>query len=51
MPFKSVAQRNKFLQMVKDGKLKKETFDEWDKDTQHHKLPERLGKKKPEKKK
>jgi hypothetical protein len=37
--------------MVKEGTLKKETFDEWDKETKHHKLPERIHKKKEPKKK
>lgn len=50
MPFKSKAQLAKFAEMVKQGKLSKATFDEWNKDTNHAKLPERLGKKKNEKK-
>jgi hypothetical protein len=51
LPFKSRAQLKKFAEMVKQGKLSQATFDEWNKDTQHHKLPERIHKKKEPKKK
>lgn len=43
MPFKSEAQRNKFKQLVKDGKMKQETLDQWEKETPSGKLPERIG--------
>lgn len=47
MPFKSQAQRRKFGELVKQGKLSQAKFDEWNADTPE-KLPERLHKKKPE---
>lgn len=47
MPFKSKAQIAKFGELVKQGKMKQATMDEWLKVTpQPHKLPERLGEKK-----
>lgn len=42
MPFKSKAQRAKFLQMVEEGKIPRRTFDEWDRDTPKD-IPERLN--------
>jgi len=45
MPFKSEAQRRKFGEMLKQGKISKATFDEWNSDTPHG-LPERVKKKK-----
>lgn len=42
MPFKSQAQRRKFAEMVKDGKISKETFGEWNSETPK-KIPERIG--------
>lgn len=47
MPFKSEAQRRKFGELVKQGKMKQSMFDEWNKDTGKN-LPDRIG---PEKKK
>ena len=47
MPFKSEAQRRKFGELVKQGKMSKETFDEWNSATSG-KLPERV-KAKPKK--
>lgn len=44
MPFKSEAQRRKFGQLVKLGKMKQTTFDEWNKDTAEN-LPDRIGEK------
>lgn len=41
MPFKSDAQRAKFAQLVKDGKMSQSTFDEWNKETPD-KIPERI---------
>lgn len=46
MPFKSEAQRRKFAELVKQGKLKQETFDEWNSATPT-KIPERIGAMKP----
>lgn len=42
MPFKSEAQRRKFGELVKQGKMSKSTFDEWNKATGKAKLPERI---------
>lgn len=42
MPFKSEAQRKKFLQLVKEGKMPQSTFDKWQSETPD-KLPEKLG--------
>ncbi len=41
-PFKSEAQRRKFGEMVKEGKMTKETFDEWNKATPKGPLPDRV---------
>lgn len=43
-PFKSEAQRKKFASMVKEGKMKQSTFDEWNSSTPAN-LPERVEKK------
>lgn len=43
MPFQSEAQRKKFAELVKQGKIKASTFDEWNKATGKRKLPERKG--------
>ena len=45
MPFKSEAQRRKFGELVSQGKMSQQTFDEWNKDTGKN-LPERIGPKK-----
>lgn len=45
MPFKSQAQRAKFAEMVKQGKMSQKTFDEWNKETPA-KIPKRLKPKK-----
>lgn len=43
MPFKSKAQIAKFGELVKQGKMTKEKFDQWMAETPNaHKLPERL---------
>lgn len=48
MPFKSKAQMKKFGEMVSEGKMSKEEFDKWAKDTPNIKhLPERLSPEKP----
>ena len=41
MPFKSAAQRRKFAQLLVEGKIKPETFEEWNRETGSAKLPER----------
>ena len=45
MPFKSQAQRRKFAQLLVDGKISNETFEEWNRETGSTKLPERVGSK------
>jgi hypothetical protein len=52
MPFKSKAQRRKFAQLLVEGKIKPETFEEWNKETGAKELPEHVkAKKKATKKK
>jgi len=46
MPFKSKAQRRKFAQLLVAGKIKPETFEEWNRETGRAKLPERIHPKK-----
>ena len=46
MPFKSKAQRRKFAQLLVEGKIKPETFEEWNRSTGAKELPERAKKKK-----
>jgi hypothetical protein len=41
MPFKSQAQRRKFAQLLVEGKISPETFEEWNRETGARKLPER----------
>jgi hypothetical protein len=43
MPFKSQAQRRKFAQLLVEGKISNETFEEWNRETGRKKLPERVG--------
>ncbi len=45
MPFKSKAQRRKFAALLVEGKIKPETFEEWNRETGGQKLPERVKKK------
>ena len=45
MPFKSKAQRRKFAQLLVEGKIKPETFEEWNRETGYRELPERAKKK------
>jgi hypothetical protein len=45
MPFKSQAQRRKFAQLLVEGKISNETFEEWNRETGAKKLPERVGSK------
>jgi hypothetical protein len=42
MPFKSKAQRRKFAELLVKGEISPETFEEWNRETGHAKLPERL---------
>ena len=51
MPFKSQAQRRKFAQLLVEGKISKETYEEWNRETGGKKLPEKVGEKKAAKKK
>jgi hypothetical protein len=41
MPFKSQAQRRKFAQLLVEGKISPETFEEWNRETGSASLPER----------
>jgi hypothetical protein len=45
MPFKSRAQRRKFAQLLVEGKISPQTFEEWNRETGRAKLPERLKRK------
>jgi hypothetical protein len=42
MPFKSQAQRRKFAQLLVEGKISNETFEEWNRETGSKHLPERV---------
>jgi hypothetical protein len=42
MPFKSQAQRRKFAQLLVEGKISNETFEEWNRETGGANLPERV---------
>jgi hypothetical protein len=42
MPFKSAAQRRKFAELLVEGKISPETFEEWNRETGSAKLPERV---------
>jgi hypothetical protein len=46
MPFKSKAQRRKFAELLVKGKIKPETFEEWNRETGSARLPERVHPKK-----
>jgi hypothetical protein len=41
MPFKSQAQRRKFAELLVEGKISAQTFEEWNRETGGRKLPER----------
>jgi hypothetical protein len=45
MPFQSQAQRRKFAALLVQGKIKPETFEEWNRETGAKKLPERVKRK------
>jgi hypothetical protein len=42
MPFKSQAQRRKFAQLLVEGKISPETFEEWNRETGARKLPDHV---------
>jgi len=42
MPFKSKAQRRKFAQLLVEGKISDEQYEEWNRSTGKKVLPERL---------
>jgi hypothetical protein len=44
MPFKSQAQRRKFAQLLVEGKISNETFEEWNRETGSAKLPDHVRK-------
>ena len=45
MPFKSQAQRRKFAELLVEGKISPQTFEEWNRETGGRKLPERVKRK------
>lgn len=51
MPFKSQAQRRKFAELLVEGKISPQTFEEWNRETGTAKLPERVASKKKKKRK
>ena len=42
MPFKSAAQRRKFAQLLVEGKISDQTYEEWNRETGSKVLPERV---------
>jgi hypothetical protein len=42
MPFKSKAQRRKFAELLVNGKITDETYEEWNRSTGRKELPERV---------
>jgi len=51
MPFKSKAQRRKFAQLLVEGKITDQTYEEWNRSTGRKVLPERIHPKAGEKRK
>jgi hypothetical protein len=51
MPFKSAAQRRKFAQLLVEGKISAETYEEWNRETGSKELPERVTPKRGAKRK
>jgi hypothetical protein len=47
VPFKSKAQRRKFAELLIEGKITPEVFEEWNVETGAKKLPERVRAKPP----
>jgi hypothetical protein len=50
MPFKSQAQRRKFAQLLVEGKISAQTFEEWNRETGGKKLPDHVKNKASKKK-
>ena len=50
MPFKSQAQRRKFAQLLVEGKISPETYEEWNRETGSAKLPDHVKRTKSAKK-
>ena len=44
MPFKSQAQRRKFAQLLVEGKISPQTFEEWNRETGSKRLPDHVKK-------
>ena len=42
MPFKSKAQRRKFAELLVNGEISPETYEEWNRETGRQELPERV---------
>lgn len=42
MPFKSKAQRRKFAELLVQGEISPETYEEWNRETGRKELPERV---------
>jgi hypothetical protein len=51
MPFKSQAQRRKFAQLLVEGKISPQTFEEWNRETGSRKLPDHVKRKRVTKRK
>ena len=51
MPFKSQAQRRKFAELLVNGEISPETFEEWNRETGGARLPERVKPKRGTKRK
>ena len=49
MPFRSKAQRRKFAELLVEGKITDEQYEEWNRSTGKKVLPERIHPKKQEK--
>jgi hypothetical protein len=50
MPFKSQAQRRKFAQLLVDGKISPQTFEEWNRETGSKRLPDHVERKRTSRK-
>jgi uncharacterized membrane-anchored protein len=50
MPFKSKAQRRKFAELLVNGEISPETYEEWNRETGSKELPERVKPKAKKKK-
>ena len=50
MPFKSQAQRRKFAELLVQGKISADTFEEWNRETGSKRLPEHVSAKRKTKK-